>query len=423
MSGGSQFGFDAQLRRRHRLSAVFAFVCRAGTWSALLILLVLLISVAGQVNHEGGLTVFIDRKSRDASVPELDLTDIESYLVSHEHVTGVERLVDPSGDISFVLAVAERKINEKGRPEFRYQDIELDLSRNAPEFADIELTVRSSEPVVGWSWQFLTNPPSKNFPERAGILVDIWGSLWLVLLTGLIAIPIGVGAAIYLEEYATDTWVTRLIKLNLANLAGVPSIVYGILGFAVFVRFFGKKLMLPGTDIQILPFGATVMAGASTLALLILPVIIVATQEALKSIPGSIRSASFALGATKWQTIRHQVLPAGMPGIATGVILALSRALGETAPIVVIGVLTIVKRTPGNFKSPLDLFRHPETLVDVPFADFATLPIRIYTWASESEPEFAAQAARGILVLLVVLLCINSFAIWLRNRYQKNLNW
>ena len=174
---------------------------------------------------------------------------------------------------------------------------------------------------------------------------------------------------------------------------------------------------------QLLPFGPTLLAGACTLALLILPVIIVATQEALKSIPNSIRSASVALGATKWQTIRHQVLPAGLPGIATGVILALSRALGETAPIVVIGVLAFTRTTPGEIETPMDLVKNPGSIAEVPFDKFATLPIQIYNWVSDSRPEFAAQSARGILVLLVVLLLINSVAIFVRNRYQENLKW
>lgn len=419
MTSEPQFGFDDQLRRRHRLSAAFAFVCRASTWSAMLILLVLLISVAARVNHEGGISVFVEGK--DAPV-DTKLAEIESMLTANPHISGVYRDVDPSGNVSFFLTVGDRSVVGSDE-QIRYEDIRQELELTSYEIDDVELTMDSSEPVVGWSWSFLTSYPSTLYPERAGILADIWGSLWLVMMTGLIAVPIGVGAAIYLEEYATDSWRTRLIKLNLANLAGVPSIVYGILGFAVFVRFFGKKLVLPGTDIELLPFGATLTTGAFTLALLILPVIIVATQEALKSVPGSIRNSSFALGATKWQTIRFQVLPAGLPGIATGVILALSRALGETAPIVVIGVLAFTQKTPGGIESPLDIVRNPSKLADVPFDKFATLPVRIYNWVSDSRPEFAAQAARGILVLLVVLLCINSLAIWLRNRYQKNLNW
>ena len=371
LSGSS----DRLLRRRHRFSKIFAFVCRVSTWSALFILLVLLLSVAARVNHAGGISVFVDGDTPSDS----KLEEIETLLLSHARIEAITRDVDKSGNVGIYLQVAADESDET-KKRVRYEDIRYELQRMCYEIEDVELTLDSSEPVVGWDWGFLTRYPSTLYPEKAGVLAGLWGSLWLVLLTGVIAVPLGVGAAVYLEEYATDTWVTRVIKLNLANLAGVPSIVYGILGFAVFVRFFGKKLMLPGSDIQLLPFGPTLLAGAFTLALLIMPVIIVATQEALKSIPGSIRSASFALGATKWQTIRHQVLPAGLPGIATGVILALSRALGETAPIVVIGVLAFTKTTPGDIESPVDLIRSPTAVLDVPFDKFATLPIQIYNW-------------------------------------------
>lgn len=410
--------YDEQLDKRHRASAVFAFVCRLCTWSALIILLVLLASIAARTTHAGAISAFVDGDTP----PEPKLAEVERTILAHPRVSGVTRDIDPSGNVSFFIEVGDRSVEGSGEP-IRYEDIRYEIEAELMEVEGVALTMDSSEPIVGWDWGFLTRYPSTLYPEKAGILAGIWGSVWLVLMTGLIAIPLGVGAAVYLEEYSSDTWVTRIIKLNLANLAGVPSIVYGILGFAVFVRFFGKKLMLPGTDTQLLPLGPTVLAGGLTLALLILPVIIVATQEALKAIPSSIRDASMALGATKWQTIRHQVLPAGMPGIATGVILALSRALGETAPIVVIGVLAFTRTTPGEIESPVDLVRTPSAITDVPFDKFATLPIQIYNWVSDSRPEFAAQAARGILVLLVVLLCMNSAAIYIRNRYQKNLKW
>jgi phosphate transport system permease protein len=407
-------GYQERLQKRHRWSARFALLCRISTWSAMVILLVLLLSVAARINHEGAISAYVD-----GDVTPAGLDAAEQLFQQHPRITAVERDVDKSGLVSFFLTVGDRTTDDGEL--IRYEDIRYDLEEDSYDLEGISLTFDSSEPVKGWDWGFLTNYPSTLYPEKAGILAGIWGSIWLVLLTGLIAVPLGVGAAIYLEEYASDTWMTRLIKLNLANLAGVPSIVYGILGFAVFVRFFGKKLMLG--QFQLLPLGPTVLTGALTLALLILPVIIVATQEALKSIPGSIRSASFALGATKWQTIQYQILPASLPGIATGVILALSRALGETAPIVVIGVLAFTRSTPGDIETPVDLVTHPGQLMQVPFDKFATLPIQIYNWVADSRPEFGAQAARGILVLLLVLLCINSIAIYIRNRYAKNLNW
>jgi phosphate transport system permease protein len=408
--------YDALLKKRHRASKVFASVCRVCTWAALIILLVLLISIAVRVNHEGGISVYLD-----GDMPgEAKLAEVEALLLSHEHIIRVNRDTDQSGNISLYLDVGDLSEIE---PPVRYEDIKCALDEQCLELEGVAMSMDSSEPVNGWDWGFLTRYPSTLYPEKAGILIGIWGSIWLVLLTAMIAIPLGVGAAVYLEEYAGSGWVTRIIKLNLANLAGVPSIVYGILGFAVLVRFFGKKLMFPGTDIQLLPLGPTILTGALTLALLILPIIIVATQEALKAVPDSIRTASVALGASKWQTIRFQILPAGLPGIATGVILALSRALGETAPIVVIGVLAFTRTTPGEIETPLDILRHPTHLADVPFDTFATLPIQVYGWASDSRPEFTAQAARGILVLLVVLLTINSVAIYIRNKYQKKLMW
>ena len=273
------------------------------------------------------------------------------------------------------------------------------------------------------SWKFLTNYPSSR-PAKAGLLPAIWGSLWLVFFTGLFSVPLGIGAAIYLEEYARDNLINRIIKVNLANLAGVPSIVYGILGLTVFVRFFGKSLRVPGIESALLPLNRTILSGALTLTLLILPVVIIAAQEALRAIPGSIRNASMALGATKWQTIKSQVLPAALPGVATGIILALSRALGETAPIVVVGALLFTREAPGDIETPLDLVKDPVAVAtDVPFSEFTTLPIQIYNWVGESKSEFHELAAGGILILLVVLLVVNGLAVYIRARYQKHAKW
>lgn len=244
----------------------------------------------------------------------------------------------------------------------------------------------------GWlSLKFLDSFPSR-FPEQAGIKSALWGSIWLMLLTAVISIPLGVGAAIYLEEYAKRTWLTRIIEINISNLAGVPSIVYGILGLALFVR----SLML----------GRSLLAGALTMALLILPIIIISSQEAIRAVPGSIREASYALGATKWQTVRHHVLPAALPGILTGNILALSRAMGEAAPLIMIGALTFIAFTPSS-----------------PFDPFTALPIQIFNWASRPKAEFQELAAAGILVLLALLLAMNAAAIIIRNKYQKYLKW
>ncbi|SHE76665.1 MULTISPECIES: phosphate ABC transporter permease PstA [Caloramator] len=236
------------------------------------------------------------------------------------------------------------------------------------------------------SLDFLKNFPSR-FPRKSGIYPALLGSLWVIFLTALIAFPIGVGTAIYLEEYAEDNKFTEFIKLNIANLAGVPSIIYGMLGLAVFVRLFAM--------------GRTILAASFTMAILILPIIIISSQEAIKSVPSSLKQASYALGTTKWQTVTGVILPYALPGILTGSILAISRALGEAAPLIVVGALAYVSFIPKG-----------------PFDQFTVLPIQIFNWAGMPKKDFQDVAAAGIIVLLVILLGINSVAIILRNKYQ-----
>jgi phosphate transport system permease protein len=234
---------------------------------------------------------------------------------------------------------------------------------------------------------FFTEPSSSN-PENAGARPAILGTIYLMLLLLVMVVPIGVGTAIYLEEYANrDRWYNRLLELNIQNLAAVPSIVYGILGLAFLVRGIG--------------LGRVLLAGALILTLLVLPTVIVAAREAIRAVPDSIRQGAFALGATQWQVVSRQVLPAAIPGIATGSILALARAIGETAPLLLVGALTYVAVNP--------------TLL----GSFTALPIQIYQWISRPQDEFRLLAAAGIIVLLVILLTMNAFAIWLRNRYQR----
>ena len=239
------------------------------------------------------------------------------------------------------------------------------------------------------SWNFLTGFPSRR-AEDAGVWHALTGSVFVILVTGLLAVPIGVAAAIYLEEYGGRSFAARIIEMNITNLAAVPSIIYGLLGLGLFVRALGM--------------GRSVLAGASTLALLVLPVVILSTREALRAVPPSIREGSYALGATKWQTVWHQVLPVAFPGILTGTILALSRAIGETAPLITIGALTFVAFAPDSIWSP-----------------FTVLPIQIFNWVSRPQRDFQVNAAAGILVLLALLLTMNAAAIWLRDRYQKKL--
>ena len=237
------------------------------------------------------------------------------------------------------------------------------------------------------SWQFLTNISSRRAGD-AGVFPALVGSFYVISLTAALAIPFGVAAAVHLEEYGGRGRLSRLIEINIANLAGVPSIIYGLLGLGLFVRAMGM--------------GQSVLAGASTLALLVLPVVILSTREALRAVPGSLREGSYALGATKWQTVWNQVLPAALPGILTGLILALSRAIGETAPLITIGALTYVPFAPSDIWSP-----------------FTTLPIQIFDWVSRPQAAFGENAAAGIVLLLIVLLTMNATAIALRDRLQQ----
>jgi phosphate transport system permease protein len=241
------------------------------------------------------------------------------------------------------------------------------------------------------SLDFLTSFPSQIFPENGGIYPALVGSLWLLGLTFLISVPLGLGAAVYLEEYAEDTTVNRMIEINISNLAGVPSVIYGLLGLGIFVQ-----LLAPVTG------GTSVLTGALTLSLLILPVIIVATREALRAIPASIREGGYALGATRWEVIRSHLLPMALPGALTGIILALSRAIGEAAPLLVVGV---------------SLYQTYATAG--PFDGYMALPTQIYDWISRPQQIFQDSAAAGIVVIMAVLLVANSAAIVLRNRYQK----
>ena len=248
--------------------------------------------------------------------------------------------------------------------------------------------------LAGWQWvdgQFLSSFPSR-FPEKAGVKVALWGTVWVIGLTALISIPTGVAAALYLEEYAKPTRLNRIIDVNISNLAGVPSIVYGMLGATIFVRW--------------LALDRSILSGSLTMSLLVLPVIIIASREAIRAVPESLRHAALALGATQWQTVRGHVLPAATPGIVTGVILALSRAMGETAPLIMIGAAAFVSYVPS---SPTD--------------GFTTLPIQIFNWASRPQPAFHELAGAGILVLLAILLVMNAVAVFIRHRSQKNRTW
>lgn len=247
------------------------------------------------------------------------------------------------------------------------------------------------EGIARIDWDFLTSLPSRR-AASAGILTAWAGTLWILVLSALIAFPLGIAAGIYLEEYAKKTRLSTFLEINIANLAGVPSIIYGLLGLELFVRMMN--------------LGGVLLAGALTLSLLILPIVIVTTREAIKAVPRTIRDGSFALGASKWQTVWNQVLPASFGGILTGVILALSRAVGEAAPLIVIGALAYVPFVPS---SPLD--------------EFTVLPIQIFNWTSRPQAAFLTNAAAAIIVLLFITFLLNGIAVYLRHRQQKKIKW
>ncbi|CAN5761830.1 phosphate ABC transporter permease PstA [soil metagenome] len=240
-------------------------------------------------------------------------------------------------------------------------------------------------------WDFLTSLPSRR-AARSGILSAWTGTLWILLLTALIAFPLGVAAGVYLEEYGKKSRMASFLEINIANLAGVPSIIYGLLGLEIFVRQMG--------------LGGSLLAGALTLSLLILPIIIVTTREAIKAVPKSIRDGAYALGASKWQIVWTQVLPASFGGILTGIILALSRAVGEAAPLIVIGALAYV---PFVASGPLD--------------EFTVLPIQIFNWISRPQADFHVNAAAAIIVLLFLTFLLNGLAVYLRHRQQRKIKW
>ena len=243
-----------------------------------------------------------------------------------------------------------------------------------------------SEGLPWISWHFLTNYPSRH-PEEAGMMSAVFGTLLVMTMTGIFSIPIGIGSAMFLEEYAPKNRLMQLVEINLANLAGVPSIVYGLLGLAVFVYWMN--------------LGRSALAGSLTLTLLVLPIIILASREAIRSVPSSHRESAYALGADKWQVIKMVVFPGAFPGILTGSILALSRAIGEAAPLIAISALVYITFIP---TSPMDRF--------------TVMPIQIYNWIARPQEEFRGLAAAGIIVLLVILLSMNALAIILRNKYQ-----
>jgi phosphate transport system permease protein len=342
-------------------------------------------------------------------VPVWDLPKEDKVLYLQENIspgrfkklTKEKALLDRSQkeiEALIMQEVAEPKVAQTwtlSQSIFRSSEIKATASQDYPQG---ELSFKA------WlNWDFITSPQSSD-PLSAGIRTAILGSLFLIAVAVLFSLPVGLGAAIYFEEFAADNWLNRLLKTNITNLAGVPSIIYGILGLAIFVRLWEpvtSGAILSGVEAVSLN-GRTILSGGLTLGLLVLPIVIINSQEALRGVPYTIREASYGVGATKWQTVWSHVLPNAIPGIMTGAILAISRAFGETAPLVVIGASTYIVFDPASV-----------------FSKFTALPIQIYQWTSRPQDEFRNLAAASILVLLVLLLGMNTLAIYLRNRYHR----
>ncbi len=402
---------DPQLDNRHRRGLIGRVIFMASIGVAILALFALLYNI---FNQSFGLVIYVSKIQPDtlASVPLDELSRDELVEILEANVSaGLFRRFEsevPMAERSqadVLELVLERVVEPEIVEVHGLQDSLLnqrEILANAAEKYD-----RPSYEFRSWvSPNFITSPQS-NEPQFAGIRTAILGSLWVIAITIATSFPIGVGAAVYLEEYASDNWLNRIIQTNINNLAGVPSIIYGILGLAIFVRLL--EPLTSGAAFGVLESGTTangrtILSAGLTLALLVLPLIIINAQEAIRAVPSSLRQASYGLGATKWQTIWHHVLPTALPGILTGTILAMSRALGETAPLVVVGASTFIPVDPSG-----------------PFSKFTTLPIQIYQWTSRPQESFRFIAGAAIVVLMALLLMLNTTAIILRNKYSRKL--
>lgn len=402
--------FDTSVARRNRLAALWHILFLLSTGVGILFLGLLLYNVVNQSIGYVALETRLDPATLAVNGKSLEeLSKDELLVILKDNVSlgkfrQLERespLAERSRDDIYALVwedvVQPEVANSWSLVDslFRASEIKAEAVRDYPQAALVFRTWLNAS--------FISKPQSSD-PLDAGVRTAILGSLWTIAITILVAFPLGVGAAIYLEEYASDNWLNRLIRTNINNLAGVPSIIYGMLGLAIFVRTL--EPLTSGAAFNIsdptTANGRTILSAGLTLALLVLPLIIINAQEAIRAVPGSLRQASYGLGATQWQTVWHHVLPSAIPGILTGAILAVSRAIGETAPLVVVGAATYITFDPSG-----------------PFSKFTTLPIQIYQWTARPQAEFRNLAAAAILVLLILLLSLNAFAIVLRNRYKK----
>jgi len=404
--------FNVNLARRHRAGGLWRAALMGSTLLGLAALVTLVLNI---LNSSMGYVIL------RPEVPPASLTVDGMALKdqSSEQLTALLGSRLSSG--AFNKLENEQSFTRRSRGNLyrlvldrivRYEVVDnWSLWESLTRSAEIRAEAAAGDPddelrFISWLNADFVSRPQTSQPLTSGVRTAILGSLWTILFTVLFAFPVGVGAAIYLEEYAADNGLNRLIQTNINNLAGVPSIVYGILGLSIFVR--ALQPLTSGAAFGLVDSaaanGRTVLSAGLTLGLLVLPILIINAQEAIRAVPQSLRKASYGLGATQWQTVWSHVLPSAMPGILTGTILAVSRAIGETAPLVVIGAATAISFDPAS-----------------PFSKFTTLPIQIYQWTSRPQDEFRGLAAAAILVLLVLLLGLNAAAILLRNRFKRSL--
>jgi phosphate transport system permease protein len=404
--------FKSNLQLRHRIGKTWRIIFQVATLVGIVALLLLMLNI---LDRSFGYVAVESPFDLDPEVYQgLTLEELpkeELIVILREHISsGVYRRLEREKPFAERTQeeVYEVLLAEVGEPKIvkTWTLSNSILNRAEIQAQALEEYPRARLQFTSWVTQrFITSQQSSQV-EKAGIRTAILGSLWTIAITILIAFPLGIGAAIYLEEYAEPNRINRLIQTNINNLAGVPSIIYGMLGLAIFVRSLASITSGAafGVDGSAGMNGRTILSAGLTLALLVLPLIIINGQEAIRSVPNSLRQASYGLGATKWQTVWSHVLPNAIPGILTGTILAISRAFGETAPLVVVGAATYITMDPSG-----------------PFSRFTTLPIQIYQWTARPQEEYRNLAAATILVLLVLLLTLNAAAIFLRNRYSRKI--
>lgn len=410
----AQGSFHPNLPRRHKIARTWLVVFQFATIVGIIALSALLFNItndsAGYAAMEAKVnpyTLTDGRPLDELSHEELDQILVENTTANRYRTLRNVKPMEERSQAEMVELVMAEVVKPSVIKTWTLTDSIFQKSSIEQELVEIrkeKYPDAYAEFRVWLNWNFIKSPQNSD-PMVAGILTAIMGSLWIIVITIFVAVPIGVGAAIYLEEYANpEIWYNRLIQTNINNLAAVPSIIYGILGLTVFVRalaFATSGTAFGFSDPEVLN-GRTILSGGLTLGLLVLPLVIINSQEAIRAVPNSLRQAGYGLGATKWQTIRSHVLPNSISGIMTGTILAVSRAFGETAPLIVVGVSTYITTNPTNI-----------------FSQFTTLPAQVYQWTSRPQDVWRSLAAAGILVLLIILLALNATAVLLRDKYSR----